>query len=324
MLLTGVVNYASSTMWKRNQKLRMRLSFSFEDEDLVSQLRQKYLQAMLDAAAQLCVHFRFSHHESPDGLRSRPHNALEGHESIEAAFGGREDAPPVPNSPLGGNMRQSDEGIASFRTAPKRHICVFCGAGFGKRYNLKRHTSTIHEDKRAFRCTKCGLVFSQLANLRRHVATIHDKARPLLVRNANIRSARYQIFGGMKLQNISDEQNFVAMIMQRHSRLKDSGQPLVPIETSCGKQRRILIVPPAGPKLCSQRFTELRAFESKNDVPKATKQQGYSEENKYGCSPAHFKIQECFCRLLRRGAIKLVVHQTIESVEDETSPANPA
>ena len=51
-----------------------------------------------------------------------------------------------------------------------------CGKIFGKKSNLQRHTSTVHEKKSAFACAKCKKTFTTKVALKNHENSEHSEA----------------------------------------------------------------------------------------------------------------------------------------------------
>ena len=56
----------------------------------------------------------------------------------------------------------------------KGSFCFICEKQFANAYNLKDHTTAIHEGIR-FQCKSCDKSFSQESNLRRHIKTTCGK-----------------------------------------------------------------------------------------------------------------------------------------------------
>ena len=55
----------------------------------------------------------------------------------------------------------------------KPFACYVCGAGFVMERNVKRHISTVHEQRRLFQCALCNKDFTAKQVLQRHVYNIH-------------------------------------------------------------------------------------------------------------------------------------------------------
>lgn len=58
--------------------------------------------------------------------------------------------------------------------------CPQCGFVFKMRSNLKRHISTVHEDRRTFVCDICQMSFGLKQNLVTHVRVKHERSRPFV------------------------------------------------------------------------------------------------------------------------------------------------
>jgi uncharacterized Zn-finger protein len=53
------------------------------------------------------------------------------------------------------------------------HKCPSCESSFERMAHLKRHISSVHEDKRPHACTECDMKFKQKYHLKRHFASAH-------------------------------------------------------------------------------------------------------------------------------------------------------
>ena len=53
------------------------------------------------------------------------------------------------------------------------HKCPTCDSSFERMSHLKRHISSVHEDKRPHACTECEMKFKQKYHLKRHFSRAH-------------------------------------------------------------------------------------------------------------------------------------------------------
>ena len=60
----------------------------------------------------------------------------------------------------------------------KPHKCEKCEYSFAKMYDLKHHTTTVHEGKKPHKCCYCESSFSSNYGLKRHTTTVHEKQKP--------------------------------------------------------------------------------------------------------------------------------------------------
>ena len=60
----------------------------------------------------------------------------------------------------------------------KPHKCEKCEYSFAKMFDLKHHTTTVHEGKKPHKCCYCESSFSTNYGLKRHTTTVHDKQKP--------------------------------------------------------------------------------------------------------------------------------------------------
>eukprot|EP00170_Pyropia_yezoensis_P010142 contig_46343_g10180 len=54
--------------------------------------------------------------------------------------------------------------------------CDQCGVPFGRKFDLKRHTASVHDRVRAFVCPRCHQRFAQKTNMMRHVERVHRQS----------------------------------------------------------------------------------------------------------------------------------------------------
>ena len=57
----------------------------------------------------------------------------------------------------------------------KPHKCHMCNNSFSVTSHLKRHISTVHDDRRPFQCTECDSSFKVNQHLKRHLQRTHGK-----------------------------------------------------------------------------------------------------------------------------------------------------
>lgn len=53
--------------------------------------------------------------------------------------------------------------------------CERCGKTFERRYDLRRHVTTVHDKVRAFNCSHCDMSFLQRSHLKEHISSVHEK-----------------------------------------------------------------------------------------------------------------------------------------------------
>lgn len=72
----------------------------------------------------------------------------------------------------------SNRKHSSSSNSVKTYQCKICGTSFAIKSNLKRHISTVHEDRRQYMCRICGMSFGLKQNLDTHIQAKHEKKRP--------------------------------------------------------------------------------------------------------------------------------------------------
>ena len=59
----------------------------------------------------------------------------------------------------------------------KSHQCLICEKSFSKKYHLKEHVSSVHEQLKPHSCSICGKSFSVEKDLKRHILVVHEKQK---------------------------------------------------------------------------------------------------------------------------------------------------
>ena len=57
--------------------------------------------------------------------------------------------------------------------------CEICNHHFTRKYQLKKHTESVHEEKKPFKCEICNYSFSQKIHLKTHLKSVHEKKEPI-------------------------------------------------------------------------------------------------------------------------------------------------
>ena len=58
--------------------------------------------------------------------------------------------------------------------------CEICNSGFTTKSNLKKHSLSVHEEKKPFKCDICDYNFSQKSNMKSHIASVHEEKKAVL------------------------------------------------------------------------------------------------------------------------------------------------
>jgi len=74
---------------------------------------------------------------------------------------------------------ENNTGLAADARNSPNLFCNRCGRKFKRRYDLRRHITTVHDKVRNFRCDTCDLSFLQRAHLNEHVSSVHEKLRDI-------------------------------------------------------------------------------------------------------------------------------------------------
>ncbi|KAJ8908398.1 hypothetical protein NDN08_005107 [Rhodosorus marinus] len=56
-------------------------------------------------------------------------------------------------------------------------VCEHCSKEFKRKYDLRRHVTTVHEKVRKFACSMCDLRFLQRAHLTEHISCVHERRK---------------------------------------------------------------------------------------------------------------------------------------------------
>uniref|UniRef100_A0A7S0BI92 C2H2-type domain-containing protein n=1 Tax=Rhodosorus marinus TaxID=101924 RepID=A0A7S0BI92_9RHOD len=56
-------------------------------------------------------------------------------------------------------------------------VCELCSKEFKRKYDLRRHITTVHEKVRKFGCNMCDLRFLQRAHLTEHISCVHERRK---------------------------------------------------------------------------------------------------------------------------------------------------
>ena len=67
--------------------------------------------------------------------------------------------------------------VTSVHENKKQFKCEMCDYYFSQKGDLKRHVTAVHENKKQFKCEICEFTCSQKGNLTVHVASVHKKIR---------------------------------------------------------------------------------------------------------------------------------------------------
>ena len=57
-----------------------------------------------------------------------------------------------------------------------KYCCMLCGRGFGAKWILDRHVTTVH-DKKKIKCDECDQEFSRYEYLQRHILAVHEERK---------------------------------------------------------------------------------------------------------------------------------------------------
>lgn len=114
--------------------------------------------------------------KKPGARRAKPVGRQPTAAPTEAAHAAR--WPAAAHDGAGSSGGAGSEGGSAGGEGKRLFPCGQCGFVFGMRSNLKRHISTVHEDRRGFRCGICAASFGLKQNLVTHVRVKHERRRP--------------------------------------------------------------------------------------------------------------------------------------------------
>uniref|UniRef100_A0A7S3EEA3 C2H2-type domain-containing protein n=1 Tax=Rhodosorus marinus TaxID=101924 RepID=A0A7S3EEA3_9RHOD len=72
-----------------------------------------------------------------------------------------------------GKVRDVEPSPRSSGTAKQSRTCEICMTTFRRNYDLKRHWTAVHENRRDFECPTCGKTYTQKGHLREHIRSVH-------------------------------------------------------------------------------------------------------------------------------------------------------
>ena len=75
-------------------------------------------------------------------------------------------------------LNEDFEKTCSFIHETETFECEICNKTFSQKWILKRHVSSVHENKNSFGYEICEKTFPDKGRLNRHVSFVHEKKKP--------------------------------------------------------------------------------------------------------------------------------------------------